>query len=371
MGVDRREFLKLGASCALAPFALAARALPPIPRIQGGINVQPVRRLEGQTGFTEPLIIPGLVDLQLRQIYELGFEWMRITISFDNFGPEFLAAIPYVRAARALGIHVLGIITQFAGRDLVRALARPQTREEVLRVYLSLFDDFVPPASPEIERPGIFAAQILNEPTHFTGVTPQTYVREFLAPVFNDLKNEDPQLMVVSAAAVSNADGLLRTRAMLETGIEQFCDAIAYHIYDTRWIPWLANMSQSSERPVWVTESATTPTERHLEWITETFPAIREGIESVEQIFYFHLFDNAPRQFRLIDIAAEPDGSFREIVESSEAVAHFASRVAEASGGIARAQYRDLIPDITRYFPTAEDLAVIRTTSFGRDTWGS
>jgi hypothetical protein len=337
--------------------------------VNGGINIQPVRRLEEDAGFTEPLVVPELVDLQMRLVYELGFEWMRITISFDGFGPEFLAAIPYVRAARALGINVLGIIGQLGGgRDLMRALARPQTREEVLRVYLSLFDDFVPPASSELEQPGAFAAQILNEPTHFTGVAPRTYVREFLAPVYNHLKNEDPQLMVVSAAEVGAADGLLRTRAMLDAGMENFCDAVAYHIYDRRWIPSLAGMTT---RPVWVTESGVTPPERHLVWITETFDEIRNGIEGVEEIFYFQLFDKEPERFRLIDIVADPDGSFREVVESPAAIDHFAARVAEANENAPHATYRDLIPDITLYFPTDDDLAVIRTTSFGQETWGS
>ncbi len=280
----------------------------PVPRINVGINIQPVRRLDGQSGFAEPLIIPELVDLQLRRIYELGFEWMRITISFNRFGPDFLAAVPYVRAARALGINVLGIIGQFSGSSLVRGLARRETREEILRVYLALFNDFVPPASPAMERSGIFATQILNEPTHFVGIPPQSYVREFLAPVYNRLKDEDPQLTVVSAAAVGTAEGFLRTRSMLDAGVENFCDGVAYHIYDRRWIPRLAGMTI---RPVWVTESGTTPTERHLDWITETFEEIRKGIEAVEQIFYFQLFDTEPRRFRLIDISAEPDGSFR------------------------------------------------------------
>lgn len=370
----------MGASCALASIASTVRPAraalgsqglalpPPIPRVNGGINIQPLRRLDDDAGFTEPLIVPELVDIQMRLVYELGFEWIRITISFNGFGPEFLAAIPYVRAARALGINVLGILSQFGGRDLVRALARPQTREEVLRVYLSLFDDFVPPASPELERPGIFAVQILNEPTHFTGVTPQTYVRQFLAPVYNDLKNEDPQLIVLSAAAVGNADGILRTRSMLDAGLENFCDGVAYHIYDRRWIPSLAGMTT---RPVWVTESGVTPPERHLAWITETFDEIRNGIEGVEEIFYFQLFDKEPERFRLIDIVAEPDGSFLEVVDSPAAIDHFAARVVEATGNAPRATYRDLIPDITRYFPTDEDLAVIRTTSFGLETWGS
>ena len=368
----------MGAGCALTALVGPGRNVlgsqvpplpPPIPRLNGGINIQPVRRLEEDAGFTEPLIVPELVDIQMRQVYEVGFEWIRITISFNGFGPEFLAAIPYVRAARALGINVLGILGQFGGgRDLMRALARPQTREEVLRVYLSLFDDFVPPASPELEQPGAFAMQILHDPTHFTGVAPQTYVRAFLAPVFNELKIADPQLFVVSAAEVGNADGLLRTRAMLDAGMENFCDAVAYHIYDRRWIPSLAGMTT---RPVWVTESGVIPPERHLVWITETFDEIRNGIEGVEKIFYFQLFDKEPERFRLIDIVADPDGSFREVVESPAAIDHFAARVTEVTGNAPRATYRDLVPDITRYFPTDEDLAVIRTTSFGRETWGS
>jgi hypothetical protein len=231
----------------------------------------------------------------------------------------------------------------------------------VLRVYLSIFDDFVPPASPAIEQAGVFAAQVLNEPTNFLGISPRTYVREFLAPAYEHLKNEDPQLNVASAAAVGSAEGILRTRSLLEAGVENFCDRVAYHIYDRRWIPRLAGMTL---RPVWVTESGVAGPERHLAWITQTFDDIRGGIEGVEQIFYFELFDFQPNRFRLIDIVAEPDGGFREIVESPAAVAHLASRVAEASRQQSRATYHDLIPDITRYFPTEEDLLLIDATSF-------
>jgi hypothetical protein len=342
--------------------------LSAVPRINGGVNLQPVRRFDPEAGPTDPLILPELVDLQMKLVYELGYEWIRITIPFDRFGADFLAAIPYVRAARALGVNALGIIGQFTGFGLVRALSRPDTREEVLRVYLSIFDDFVPPASPGVERPGVFAAQVLNEPTNFLGISPRTYVREFLAPVYEYLKNEDPQLTVASAAAAGSAEGLLRTRSMFEAGVENFSDRIAYHIYDRRWIPRLAGMAL---RPIWVTESGVAGQERHLTWITETFDGIRNGIEGVEQIFYFQLYDTEPNRFRLINIVAQPDGSFREIVESPAAVEHLASRVAEASGDQPRAAYRDLIPDITRYFPTDDDLALISTTSFGQETWRS
>ena len=149
---------------------------------------------------------------------------------FRSVRSDFLAAIPYVRAARALGVNVLGILGQFQGLDLLRQLSRSSRREEVLRTYLAIFNDFVPPATNAVESPGLFAMQVLNEPTNFTGISPPNLCLEFLAPVFEDLKNEDPQLTVAAAAAVGNADGILRTQSMLEVGVENYCDRIAYHI---------------------------------------------------------------------------------------------------------------------------------------------
>ena len=136
--MNRREFLRLGvagAAGAVTPLSPVA-----IPRVNGGIVVNPVRRFETNAGFTLPLIVPRLVDLQMRLVYELGFSHMRIMISFEEFGPNFLAAIPYVRAARALGIDVLGIIDQFSGFDLARAISDGATRDEVLETWGRLID---------------------------------------------------------------------------------------------------------------------------------------------------------------------------------------------------------------------------------------
>ncbi|MFQ5791656.1 MAG: hypothetical protein ACE5JI_14380, partial [Acidobacteriota bacterium] len=345
----------------------AAASRPPIPRVNGGLNVQPLRRFDPGAGLTPPLIVPGLIDLQMSLIYELGIERIRLTLSFDGFGPDFLAAIPYVRAARALGVHVLGVIGQFTGFDLVQALSQPATREEVLDVYLTIFDDMVPSASPAIE-PGTFAMQILNEPTHFLGLPPDVYVRDFLAPAAVHLKENDPQLVVVSAAAVGNLDGLLRTRVLFEAGLEQFCDRVAYHIYNETLIPRLDGWAT---KPVWVTESGTAPPARHLKWLTTTFDAVRKEIKGVEHIFYFDLFDFQPDRFRLINIVPEPDGGFRSVAESGVAVQYLQNRVAEASGEQPRATYRELIPDITFYFPTDADLRLVTSTSFGQETWRS
>ena len=126
-GLTRRALLAraAGYGCLVAGLRddlLAAQPssdLPVVPRINGGINVHPVRRLGEQDGLPVlgepddlPVIIPELVDLQLRTVYELGIQQIRTTVTFDafGFGRSFLGAIPYVRAARALGIDVLGLI---------------------------------------------------------------------------------------------------------------------------------------------------------------------------------------------------------------------------------------------------------------------
>lgn len=365
----RRDFLRWSAAsafvaCAGRPAPLrASGALFPLPRVSGGLNVAPLRRLEPNAGLTPPLIEPKLVDLQLQVVYELGFEWIRIPISFNRFGPDFLGAIPYVRAARALGIHVLGIIDQFSGFDLVNALSRRSTREEVLKVYLEIFDSPVAPATSAIPASGSFAAQVLNEPTNFLGIHPVDYVREFLAPSYDRLKEEDPNLVVISAAEVGGVDGVLRMRAMFEAGLERYCDRVAFHVYDEKIISRLSGMARKG---VWITESGVRGTERHLDWVTRVFEEISSGISGVEHIFYFILCDLDPGRFRLIEIVRDADEGFRTVVESRPFYDYFASRVRNATEAMPRASYRELIPDITDYFPTEEDLKLIASTSFRR-----
>ena len=84
--LTRRELLARASACGwLAVGRLDTRLaghpslrLPLVPRINGGINVHPLRRLEGS--FDLPVIIPELVDLQLRAFYELGIQQIRTTV---------------------------------------------------------------------------------------------------------------------------------------------------------------------------------------------------------------------------------------------------------------------------------------------------
>lgn len=360
--MKRREFLRLAMTAAGSGIVQTAPAPPPVPRVNGGINVFPVRRLEPNAGLEPPIIIPELVDLQMKLVYELGFEQMRMTINFESFGPDFLAAIPYVRSARALGIDVVGVIGEFEGAALVRALTNDETRDDVLETYARIFGDLLPKASESIEATGRFAAQILNEPTHFNGIAPDVYVRDFLRPAWLHLKEDDPTIQIVSAAPVSSAEGFLRAQKMIEAGLEHVCDVVAFHVYGTRFLDRLAGLT---EKPVWVTESGAEGISRHLEWLTTTFDEIRNGLPTLEQIYWFDLYDRQPNGFRLFDIVSDPLAGFVSVPESVAAIDAYRARVQEASGGIVRAGYEELIPDITMYFPTEEDIRLIESTSIG------
>jgi hypothetical protein len=364
--MHRRDLLRAG----LAGFAaLAGRKAtsPSIPRTNGGINVQPVRRLDSGAGFTPPLLVQELVDAQIRAVYELGFEHVRVTISFDRFGPDFVAAIPFVRAARALGMDVVGILGQHTGFDLVQALSRSETRDEVLETYARIFGDDLAPAGSAIT-PGRFSLQILNEPTHFLGIPPETYVREYLRPAYYHLKEDDPRIEIVSAAAIGSAEGLLRARRMIESGLELYCDRLGLHVYGTGLLRELGGLS---DKPVWVTETGVPETSRHLAWMTETYDRIRREIPGAERIFWFQLYDFEPGRFRLIDLLPALDGTYRIVPESAAALALLSERIETALAGVVAATYRELVPDVTLYFPTEEDFRIIRSTSIGARTWPS
>jgi hypothetical protein len=366
--MERREVLRLGIAGLVGQLGPVLPKPPvPVPRVNGGINVQPLRRFDLEAGFAPPLIVPELVDAQMQAIYELGFEQIRITISFGRFGPDFLGAIPYARAARALGIDVLGVIGQFTGFDLVQALSRPGEREEVLEVYFQIFAGPVPPAAEDITS-GRFAAQVLNEPTHFLGISPESYVEEYLAPAYDHLKEDAPDLTVVSAAPIGSAVGVLQARAMIEAGLERHCDRVAFHVYGTRF---LREISGLAAKPVWITESGAGQSALHLDWMTSSFERIRSEIPAVERIFWFDLFDHEPDAFRLIDVRPRIEGGYEPVVESVDSVGWLRARTQAALAGKAPASYRELVPDIMLYLPTENDLRIIRSTSIGSRTWGS
>ena len=349
-----------GAKPAVAPAVIS-------PRVNGGINVQPVRRFDPGAGFSPPLIVPEIVDAQMRAVYELGFEQMRISISYERFGPNFVGAIPYVRAARALGIDVLGIVTQFSGFDLLQAIRDREIRDETLETYIGVFAEPVAKASAAVDRIGDFDLQILNEPTHFLGISPSDYVRGFLLPAYLHLKEDSPLTKLIAAAPVGTVDGVRRVRAMIEAGLEFHCDRVAYHLYSERIASELSGLAS---KPVWITETGVRGVARHLSWFRETLPSFREQIGGVERAFWFDLYDATPDEFRLIDLVQGLDGMVDAVPESVATVDYLNHRVLEALGESSAIPYESLVPDIRVYFPTDEDFRILRATRVGAETWG-
>lgn len=361
----RREFIQAGLTCGalgvpvpvIAQRTRRRRRLPVLPRVNGGINVQPLRRMDSVSDFTPPLIVPELVLLQLRSVYELGFRSMRVTLSFGEFGPDFFGAIPYVRAARALGIDVLGIIDQFGhGFDLLRALADRERRPRVLRAYHDVFGRTVAPASRRVGTPGQLSWQVLNEPTDSRSLAPSDYVRRILDPTYRILKELAPDRTVVSAATVGRRAGVWRLRQMIVSGLEQVCDQVAVHVYDAGLLRELAGLVRT--RPLVVTESGTRGPAGHLGWVQETFPRIVRELGPVEQIYWFDLFDFERDAFRLIDLVAA-EGRFETVVESGSLHEFWRGRVADAGGNAPYASFDELIPDLGPYLPTGEDFALV------------
>lgn len=353
---SRRDMLRLPLAAALGravPAAAAQRtALPALPRVNGGMNVQPIRHLNPPGVPDQVVIGPDLIELQLRFLYELGFSSLRITLAFEQFSRNFLAAVPYVRGARALGIDVVGIMVDFGGFDLLRALVEPRARHEVVSTYLDVFAAPVEPASPAIT-PGRFLLQVLNEPAHFFGIPPRNYVGDFLAPVYSDVALLQPSVPVVSAAPVGNVDGVLRLREMLSAGMESVCEYVAVHVYSERLIDMMSGLAR--RRPVLVTESGVAGPEKHLDWVTDTFPRIAAGIHGTEEVFFFELLDLDPDRWRVIDVRVEPSGAFTVRAESPALLEHWRRLVVAATEGLPHASFSDLIPDIAPYYPTDED----------------
>lgn len=326
------------------------------PKVNDGINVHPVRRLDRDPNERDPVIVPELVALQLRAAYELGFDGIRITAPGGDRA-NFFAAIPYVRGARALGIDAVVLLSNFEGLTLTRALWDPTRRPGVLKLY---DETFAPP--PEPAAPGAgglgpggvgrIAFQILNEPALFVGVPPDVYVHEILGPCTSDLRRLNTQIIVVAAAEVGTVDGPPRMRAMLEAGLERACDRVAYHIYNRNVIPPL---SFDVRRLVWITESGTTGTSGHLAWVRETFPEIRAQIGDVSRIFYYDLYDQDPGRHRLIDLQ-QTGSTYRAVVESTGLHAYFSQKVQEGAAGRPLLAFEKLIPDVRAYFPTPADV---------------
>jgi hypothetical protein len=382
-GVDRRRFLRLTAGAAAGgllqacggggqgtPAAAVDKPRPAVatttggapifvPKVNNGLNVHGLRRLDVDPHETEYLIVPELVSLQLRTAYELGFDGIRIEANLYDTG-GMLAAIPYVRGARALGIDAIVLIGEAGGVTTAHELWLSSRRSEVLDFYNRVYAPAPKAAAAGAGGlgpggAGRIAFQILNEPAGFSGLPPHVYVREILTPCFQELKGLNPQILVVSAAEVGNVDGPPRVREMLEAGLELVCDRIAFHVYSREIIDQLPEHVRSV---LWITETGVADTSQHLAWVRDVYPQMEAHFQDLTRIFYYDLYDKQAGGYRLINFGQTAEG-YERVVESTALYDYFTQRVTAAAAGRPLLSFDELIPDIRAYFPTAADTEAV------------
>lgn len=340
-----------------------------MPKVNGGINIHPLRVLGSASSASDMTIAPELVAFQVDSVYSLGFDGIRLTAPLSDRG-GFLAAIAYVRAVRALGIDAVVIMSEFAGLTLPRALADPKKRSAVVDLYGR---SFVPPPNGvnyEVEGwgrlplggqakggVGRIALQVLNEPASVFGIPPVPYVEEFLGPTYHILKSDYSDAIVVSAAEIGSGAGPARMVEMLEAGLEKVTDRVAFHIYTRDVIPLLAPNVRSL---VWITESGAHGTANHLPWVRDVFPDIKAGIPDVSRIFFYDLYDPEPGGYRILDFRQTGD-RYERVIESREIHDHFDARARNSANGPI-VPFSSLIPDIRAYLPTPADVALYDLT---------
>jgi hypothetical protein len=208
-----------------------------------------------------------LASLQRSALRALGTPWIRVTLGLVT---ETDATRPYAGAAP----NLLGLVSDFHLRR-VEAEAWPGIVEATLRRY------------PEVRR-----AELLNEPEQFYGLSPTSYVRDFLRPGFERIRERFPGVGVVAAAPIGNRrKGLDYFRRMTDAGADRYCDERAVHVYfeDERV---LRDYASATGRRIVVTETGIGFPSQHVRWYTEVIPAIRQALRA-ELVFWYVMREDA------------------------------------------------------------------------------
>jgi hypothetical protein len=223
----------------------------------------------------------GGLALQLRALAALRTSWARVTIgsAADNL------ALPYVRAIP----NTLGIVTDF-GTGALDPASWPGFVEGTLRRNAQLR-----------------AAELLNEPDVFGGLSPEQYVRDFLRPGYEVMRERFPGISVVAAAPVgTRTNGPGRFRRMTDAGADDVCDFRAIHVYfeDEQA---MADIGAATSRPILVTETgARGAQQRH--WYQDVVPRLRH-ILGAQLVFWYVLLEGPGAYPGYTLIANVPDGA--------------------------------------------------------------
>jgi len=204
--------------------------------------------------------------LQRQALRALATPWIRVTLGLVN---DVDAARPYVRTAAS----TLGLVSDFR-LGAIDAGEWPDLVERTLRRY------------PQAAR-----AELLNEPERFNGLGPGRYVREYLRPGFERVRERFPGIGVVAAAPGGDRKKAPDAfRRLTDAGADDFCDYRAVHVYfdDDRALDAIAG---ATRRPILVTETGTSIPAQHVRWYTDVLPRIRSALRA-ELVFWYVLLES-------------------------------------------------------------------------------
>jgi hypothetical protein len=205
--------------------------------------------------------------LQRDALRILGTPWIRVTLGLVT---DVGAAGAYV----GLAPNVLGLVSDFQTGTI-----DPAEWLNLLPATLRRY--------PQVRR-----AELLNEPERFYGLPPDRYVRDFLRPGFQLIRDRFPGVQVVAAAPVGDRRKAPDSfRRMTDAGADDVCDFRAVHVYfeDTGALSAIAG---STRRPILVTETGINVPGQHVRWFTEVIPQIR-GTLGAELVFWYVLLESA------------------------------------------------------------------------------
>jgi hypothetical protein len=205
-------------------------------------------------------------------------------------------------------------ITLGLGRDLAGVYLGSYPAE-----YVGLISDFdlsrVSPASwPGMVRDvvdrsaGVSFYEILNEPELFMGLSPEVYVKSYLRPAYEIIRERRPSVPVIAAAPVGTAGGRTYFYQMTDAGADDYCDFRAAHLYDDNPEVFLAG----TDRPFMVTETGKSIRERHLSWWQDTMSHISKVLDT-ERLYFYVLLDRPDTGFSLIASSPDAAGNVRPV----------------------------------------------------------
>jgi hypothetical protein len=267
--LTRRDFLKLGAAAGLS-WTLEGCKTPVDPGVRGviGFNVHPY---------------PGLaLPIQMQALNDIKANWIRITlgITTDVGGP-------YVAATQA---NVLGLIADF-NLGPINKSDWPDMVETVIRRY-----------------PSIQYFEILNEPASFNGISNTDYVRDYLKPAHDLIREKFPSVNIVAAAPIGQPSGIEDFTEMSLAGADNYCDFRAVHIYFKNDLtsPW-TSFQRATRKPIMITETGSSDPSEHLDMWTNQIPEMKRVL-TTDFVFYYVLLEQPPLGFGIITDQLDSNG---------------------------------------------------------------